>query len=58
MKTLGKYEKQDDPVLLRNDFVKDHSGFAYGGSKMKEATELFRLSNSITPNSVTLSSTV
>lgn len=42
MKNLGKYEKFEDPILLRNDYVGDHSGLAYQGSKMKDPLELFR----------------
>lgn len=52
MKSLSKYEKFDDPVLLRNDYVRDHSGHAYAGSKMKDPAELFRLQNSTTPNNL------
>jgi hypothetical protein len=42
MKTLGKYEKFEEPILLRKDFARDHQGFAYTGSKMKEPQELFK----------------
>ena len=48
MKTLGRYEKHEDPVLLRKDYLHENQGIGYHGSKMKEAELLFTYN--ITPS--------
>lgn len=34
MKTLSKYEKFEEPILLRTDYLRDHEGQAYTGSHL------------------------
>lgn len=36
MKTLSLYDKQTEPIVLRQDLVKDNHGVGYYGSKLKE----------------------
>ena len=35
MKSLSRYDEREDPVVLRQDFVKEHSGVGYYGAKLK-----------------------
>jgi len=41
MKSLSRYEQKEDPVVLRSDFIKDHAGIGYFGSKLRQPKELF-----------------
>ncbi len=49
MKTLSRFDKGEDPKILRKDYLKDHMGVGYHGAKMKPAELLFNY-QAITPN--------
>ena len=48
MRTLSHYEKLEGSVLLRHDFIKDHNGLGYQGSKLRDTHTLFK--KAATPN--------
>ena len=41
MNSLSHYEKSKEPVVLRQDYIKNGKGVGYYGSKMKAAELLF-----------------
>ena len=42
MNTLSHYERFSEPILIRKDYVKDHHGLGYHGSKLRDPQALFK----------------
>lgn len=52
MNNLSHYEKAKEPVVLRQDYIKNNQGVGYNGSKMKAAELLFAYNISPTNNGI------